>query len=56
MEAKETKRREAERQVIVELPKSLVKALKVAAIERDSSMKGIVEIALRQYLRVESRV
>lgn len=55
MKEKQAKRRELERQVIVELPKPLVKALKVAAIERDSSMKGIIEIALRQYLGLESR-
>lgn len=42
---------EGQRQVIVELPESLVKALKVAAIQRDTTMKFIVESALREYLQ-----
>ena len=46
---------EGVKQIVVELPESLVKALKIAAIERDSTQKQIIEIALRAELSKGSR-
>jgi len=43
---------ELRKQIVVELPESLVKALKIAAIERDTTQKQIVENALRRELQV----
>ena len=46
---------EGVRQIVVELPESLVKALKIAAIERDTTQKQIIERALRADLAKGSR-
>jgi len=42
------------KQIVVELPLDLVKALKIAAINRDTTQKQIVETALRRELAVDS--
>ena len=52
MDTTETIRPQENKQVIVELPVEVVKALKVAAIQRDSTMKAVVESALREYLQI----
>jgi hypothetical protein len=43
---------EATRNLIVELPESLVKQVKIEAVHRDTTIRALVEQAIRAYLSV----
>ena len=42
------------RKMIVQIPEEIFKALKIHAVEQDTTMKELVTDALRRYLRIKA--